>query len=120
MRVRTSHSTADAGQEVPFYFLETIGGAASLRGFREYRFRDARSLLVNLEYRWEVWTYLDFAVFSDAGKVFSERDDFDFRDLEASYGFGMRIHTPANTVFRIDLARSSEGFKLHFGGGPTF
>ena len=120
LRVRTSHSTADAGQEVPFYFLETIGGAKSLRGFREYRFRDTRSLLVNVEYRWEVWTYLDFGVFSDAGKVFSERDDFDFRDLETSYGFGMRIHTPANTVFRIDVARGQEGFKLHVGGGPTF
>lgn len=120
LRVRTSHSTADTGQQVPFYFLETIGGATSLRGFREYRFRDTRSLLVNMEYRWEVWTYLDFALFGDAGKVFSEADDFNFRGLEASYGAGMRIHTPANTVFRIDIARSREGFRLHFGGGPSF
>src|SRR5262245_13954012 len=38
-----------AGQEVPFYFEPTLGGAQALRGFREFRFRDRNSMLVTAE-----------------------------------------------------------------------
>ena len=108
------------GGAVPFYLMETVGGANSIRGFREYRFRGGRNLVLNAEYRWEVWTYVDFTLFYDAGKVFSDGDDLNFSDLESGYGFGIRGHAPGGTVFRIDLARSNEGFKLHLGGGPSF
>ena len=120
LRVRSSSSVGENGGAVPFYLMETIGGANSIRGFREYRFRDSRSLLLNAEYRWEVWTYVDFTFFYDAGKVFSDSDDLNFSGLETGYGFGIRGHAPGGTVFRIDLARSNEGFKIHFGGGPSF
>jgi outer membrane protein assembly factor BamA len=100
--------------------METLGGARTLRGFREYRYRDRRNLLLNLEYRWEVWNYVDFGLFADAGKVFRDPDDLDFGGLQAGYGFGLRVHTPGGTQFRIDLARSNEGIKLHVGGGPRF
>jgi hypothetical protein len=120
LRLRTSHSSADAGAAVPFYLMETIGGAKTLRGFSEYRFRDRRNLLLNAEYRWEVWNYLDFGFFFDAGKVFSDSADLDFSNLHAGYGFGARIHTPGGTNFRVDLARSSEGIHLHISGGPRF
>jgi hypothetical protein len=120
LRVRSSNSVGENGGEVPFYLMETIGGANSIRGFREYRFRGGRNLVVNAEYRWEVWTYVDFALFYDAGKVFSDGDELDFNDLKSGYGFGIRGHAPGGTVFRIDLAQSNEGFKVHFGGGPSF
>ena len=120
LRVRSSSSVGENGGAVPFYLMETIGGANSIRGFREYRFRGSRNLLLNAEYRWEVWTYVDFTFFYDAGKVFSDGDDLNFSDLESGYGFGIRGHAPGGTVFRIDFARSNEGFKLHLGGGPSF
>ena len=120
LRVRSSSSVGENGGMVPFYLMETIGGANSIRGFREYRFRGSRNLLLNAEYRWEVWTYVDFAFFYDAGKVFSDSDDLDFSDMQSGYGFGIRGHAPGGTVFRFDFARSNEGFKLHIGGGPSF
>ena len=120
LRVRSSNSVGENGGVVPFYLMETIGGANSIRGFREYRFRGGRNLLLNAEYRWEVWTYVDFAFFYDAGKVFTDADDLNFSDMQSGYGFGIRGHAPGGTVFRIDFARSNEGFKLHFGGGPSF
>ncbi|HEX9636551.1 MAG TPA: BamA/TamA family outer membrane protein [Acidobacteriota bacterium] len=120
LRLRSSHSSGDADAEVPFYLMETIGGARTLRGFNEYRFRDRRNLLINAEYRWEVWNYLDFGVFADAGKVFSDSGDFGFSNLQAGYGVGARIHTPTGTTLRFDLARSNEGIKLHISGGPRF
>lgn len=119
-RFRTSHSVPEDGKEVPFYLMETLGGARTIRGFREYRFRDTRNLVLSAEYRWEVWPYLDFTFFFDSGKVFSDPDDFDLSGLHTGYGFGMRIHSPEGMVVRFDLARSVEGLKLHISGGPSF
>jgi outer membrane protein assembly factor BamA len=120
LRARTSRSVAASGSEVPFYLMETLGGGSTIRGFREFRFRDARTLLFSAEYRWELWTYLDFAVFADAGKVFSESSELDLHNLETAVGFGLRGHGPGGTVIRFDLARSREAIKVHIGGGPSF
>ena len=125
-RLKTVHQMADAGQAVPFYLQETIGGGTTFRGFDQYRFRDRRYLLMNLEYRWEVWTYADFVVFGDAGKVFRKAGDFDFSDLEAGYGFGVLVRTPFEGPLgrygrlRIDIANSHEGIKFYIGSGPGF
>ena len=100
--------------------METLGGANSICGFREYRFRDSRNLLLNVEYRWEVWTYADFVFFYDAGKVFSDANDLDLSNLKSGYWFGIRGRSPDGVVLRFDFARSNEGFILHIGGGPAF
>jgi surface antigen Omp85-like protein len=99
-----------AGQQVPFYFQPTLGGAQALRGFREFRFQDANSLLLTAEYRWEAWWALDGAFFVDAGKVAAERRDLNLRDLDVSYGVGFRFHSNSAFVARLDLAFSREGF----------
>ncbi len=120
LRLRTSHAVGDDGGIVPFYLMETLGGANSIRGFREYRFRDTRNLVLNVEYRWEVWTYADFAFFYDAGKVFSAADALSFDGMKSGYGFGIRGHGPGGAVLRFDFAKSNEGFILHVGSGPSF
>ncbi len=120
LRVRTSHSIADSGARVPFYLMETIGGAKSIRGFDEYRFRDTRNLVANVEYRWEIWNYADLVIFGDVGRVFSDADDFSWSGVAAGYGIGLRSVLPGGGGFRIDLARGREGFRLHIGGGPSF
>ncbi len=120
LRFRTSHSTPDAGDVVPFYLMETLGGAATIRGYDEFRFRDTRNLLVNVEYRWEVWTYADFTFFFDAGKVFKDEDDFNFKNMHTGYGFGLRGHAPGGMTLRFDVANSTEGIKLHISAGPSF
>jgi hypothetical protein len=99
-----------AGQEVPFYFQPTLGGAQALRGFREFRFQDRNSLLLTAEYRWEAWWALDGAVFVDAGKVAAERKNLTLTDLDVSYGFGFRVHSNSAFVARLDFAFSREGF----------
>ena len=120
LHARTSHAVGQNGGTVPFHLMETVGGANSIRGFREYRFRDTRNLFLNVEYRWEVWNYVDFAFFYDAGKVFSRAGDLDFNNLKSAYGFGIRGHSPEGMVLRFDFAQSNEGFILHIGGGPSF
>ena len=99
-----------AGEQVPFYYQPTLGGAQQLRGFREFRFRDQNSLLFTAEYRWEAWWALDGALFVDAGTVAAERRDLALRDLDLSYGIGFRVHSNSAFVARLDLAFSREGF----------
>lgn len=101
---------ADAGNQVPFYYQPTLGGAQELRGFREFRFRDQNSLILTAEYRWEAWWALDGALFVDAGKVAASRHDLSFGNLDVSYGIGFRVHSNSAFVARLDLARSREGF----------
>ena len=120
LRFYTSHSIDDDGGEIPFYLMETLGGAKTIRGYDEYRFRDTRNLYVSAEYRWELWAFADFSLFFDAGKVFDDLDDFNFDRMHTGYGAGFRLHTPGGMTFRVDFANSTEGFKVHISGGPTF
>ena len=110
LRANVVISEANEGQEVPFYYMPTLGGGEKLRGFREFRFRDNDSLLLSAEYRWEAWWPLEMALFVDAGKVFPEHEDLDFHDLDVGYGIGFRFHSRDAIAFRLDLARSREGF----------
>lgn len=48
------------------------------------------------------------------------RTTLDFNGLHNGYGFGIHVHTPGETFFNIDLAKSVEGFVLHFGSGLGF
>lgn len=110
LHARANFTDADLGQDVPFYFQPTLGGAQALRGFREFRFQDRNSLLMTAEYRWEAWWALDGALFVDAGTVAAERRDLSLGNLDVSYGIGFRVHSNRAFVARLDLAFSREGF----------
>src|SRR4030095_4650259 len=95
LHARANFTDARSGQEVPFYFQPTLGGAQALRGFREFRFQDRNSLLLTGEYRWEAWWALDGAVFVDAGTVAAERRGLSLPNLHRSLrrrGPGSRNH----------------------------
>jgi len=114
--VSTSHT--DTGHDVPFYFQQTLGGPDNLRGFRQFRFRDRNILLLQAEYRWEIFTAVDGAIFYDAGKVARRIEDLDLRDLESDYGLGFRFGTRNGVFLRVEGAFGSSGgkhFILRFG-----
>ena len=118
-RLFVATSDATGQHAVPFYLMPTLGGNDTLRGFRQYRFRAPHAILFQGEYRWEIWSGLDGALFYDAGKVADRRSDLDFSDLESDYGFGFRFNTDNGVVFRVDAAFGSrDGKHLHivFGG----
>jgi outer membrane protein assembly factor BamA len=110
LRAAAVFTDASAGQDVPFFYQPTLGGARALRGFREFRFRDRDALILSAEYRWEAWWALDGALFVDAGTVAPERKGLSFSNFDASYGFGFRLHSNSAFVARLDLAFSREGF----------
>ena len=76
------------------------------------RFRDAHALLYNAEYRWRIWLMMDLLLFADAGKVFSEADQWGVTDLNTSLGGGLRVSTSASTLMRFEVARSPEDVRF--------
>jgi hypothetical protein len=118
-RLFVSTSDTSAGQTMPFYFMPTLGGNDTLRGFREYRFRAPHAILAQGEYRWEIWSGFDAALFYDAGKVANRREDLDFENLESDYGIGFRFNTNSGVILRVDAAFGSRDGKhlyIVFGG----
>jgi Omp85 superfamily domain len=121
LHVMTSLSDADTTQHVPFYFQPTLGGPDDLRGFRQYRFRDQNLLLLQAEYRWEVFTAVDAAIFYDAGKVARRREDLGLSGLERDYGIGVRFGSSNGVFLRVEGAFGSrDGKHLVFTYGNVF
>ena len=119
VRAAVVTTDVDGGQQVPFYLMPTLGGHDTLRGFRDYRFRGPHAMLLQGEYRFEIWSALDGAFFYDTGKVAEHRSDLDFRDLEHDYGFGFRFNTDNGVIMRADAgfgSRDGKHFYLVFGG----
>jgi outer membrane protein assembly factor BamA len=118
LRARAAMTDAVEGAQVPFYLQPTLGGPDDLRGFRHFRFRDRNSLLLQAEYRWEIFTAVDGAIFYEAGKVAPRREDLDLRDLESDYGIGFRFGTINGVFLRIEGAFGSSAgvhFIMRFG-----
>ena len=120
-RLFVSTSDTSAPQVMPFFFMPTLGGNDTLRGFREYRFRGPHAILAQAEYRWEIWSGFDGAIFYDAGKVADRRSDLNFKDLESDYGIGFRFNTNNGVIFRVDTAfGSNDGKHLYIVVGGIF
>lgn len=121
VRVRVSHIEAESTGRVPFFLMPSVGGADTLRGFREYRFRDANSVLLNGEYRWEAFSALDFALFVDLADIAPEWDGLSLDGLKASWGVGFRFNTNERVFLRLDIGTGGrEGTRFFVKFGPAF
>jgi AAA family ATP:ADP antiporter len=120
LRALASTTTTAPGQDVPFFLLPDLGGSHTIRGYEPWRFRDRNRLLLSGEYRWTAGSFVDMALFVDAGTVAARLADVDLRGLTTSYGLGASFHTPISTVTRIEFARTREGNSLMFSFSPSF
>ena len=118
--VATTNNSAD----VPFYLLYTLGGSgglktfrpdmlggdgtrATLRGFRNFRFRDRNAILMQAEYRIPLHEYVHTTVFVDVGQVAPKASGL-FSDLRGNTGFSLSYMRKGRTLGRMDVG---------FGGG---
>jgi hemolysin activation/secretion protein len=89
-----------------------LGGSDDLRGFVPYRFRDDHSVSLGLEHRWHAASFLDMALFADAGKVVAFKRELTPTNMHLSGGVGFRLRVRSAIVSRIDFAASGEGFRM--------
>jgi hypothetical protein len=114
LRAKTELSFHSANQVVPFYLQPTLGSDTDLRGFRRYRFYDENAISLNAEYRWEISTGFDMALFVDGGNVFPRPGQISLSRLESSVGFGFRFKNQSERriIARLDTGFSREGFQV--------
>lgn len=120
-RVHLTATTAGDGHEVPFYFRPTLGGSTTLRSAADFRFRDRNALVMNFEYRWEAFSGLDMALFSDFGTVAPRLSALEFSRLRGAYGVGLRFNTYRAVFLRLDVAAGgSEGIRTFLKFSKAF
>ena len=118
-RLGLSYVNNETGERVPFYFLAYVGGVDTIRGYREFRFKDENALWLGAEYTWSVLDYLSVATFFDAGEVRADWNDIGLHGLRTASGFGVRFHTDRQTFARVDVGTGgNEGWQVFFKIGP--
>jgi outer membrane protein assembly factor BamA len=120
LRIGFTDTRAREGSGIPFHMAPYAGGSESVRGYREYRFRDAKLLLANFEYRRDITRGIEAAAFFDLGQVGTHWDDFRIDDFRQSFGAGLRVHTDDSVFLRIDVGHSKEGTRIFFKTGAVF
>lgn len=108
-----------------------VGGAETIRGYREDRFWGNKMLVANAEYRMPLANSLVGVVFVDCGDAWGGEEilfqQAPYNELKqhknfkpvASAGFGIRVSTPIGNL-RLDYGIGSEGSKTHFSIGHAF
>ena len=109
---------------VPLNEQFKMGGARTLRGYREEQFHGSRIVWANIEYRYMLgrrsWAFL----FLDGGHYFYRREDPSSKELQevsdekAGYGLGLRVESRLG-ILGVDYGLGegdglTEG-KVHFG-----
>ena len=114
-------TTAGEGHEVPFYFRPTVGGSDTLRSAADFRFRERNAAVANFEYRWEAFSGLDMALFTDFAAVDPRLAGLEFADIRGAYGIGLRFNTYQAVFLRLDVAAGgSEGIRTFLKFSKAF
>lgn len=111
------------GAELPFFELSTLGGANTLRGFGDERFRDTGRILLNVEERMRLFvltlrgvrTSFELALFTEAGRVFQTFGTLSTRQVQTVVGAGIRLLAASQIVAKIDAGLGSEGAAIFAG-----
>lgn len=112
---------------LPFFEQFFVGGAESIRGYREDRFFGTRMLMGSIEVRKPIAQSIAGVVFADYGDAWGSATQFSVTQLPQSQtfqgnfgvGVGMRVNTPIGHL-RLDYGIGSEGGRTHFSMGQAF
>jgi outer membrane protein assembly factor BamA len=109
--IRLASEAVFSTGDVPLAELYPLGGATTLRGYRESQFRGERIAFVNLEYRFgeRGWLFL----FDDVGAFYRRGEGWTVKN---GAGFGLRSESPLGIVvlsFGVGERLSLEGTRIH-------
>lgn len=132
---RMSSSVARSGHIVPFYLMDTLGGADNLRGFKEaiigsdettstlrsfesFRFRDAATALVQIEFRQRIYSQMFLSAFFDTGAVAPSVRAIGDSKFRKGAGLGLNIYKVNALALRAELSVwGGEGHPRYFTPG---
>lgn len=116
--------------DLPLFESYSVGGANTLRGYEEDRYRGENMVLGSVEYRHKLNDSLSLVGFMDAGSAYGGRfatvvpgfnvpADDQSLSPHVGVGVGMRVITPLGPI-RLDFGWGEEGNQPHFSFGQTF
>jgi len=118
-----------ASGQVPFDSLPSLGGAQSLRGVLQDRYRDELALSGQVEWRRILNDSWGMAMFAGLGDVFPSADEMTASELKYAVGVGGRysLSKEQRINLRLDLGYSdalgnaeADGFNIYFQVGEAF
>ena len=108
------------GSHVPFFDMPMIGGWDTVRGLDDFRFLDKSAISFGAEYRFRVWTHMDWGFFVDEGQVAPQPGDFGWSRFHTGYGVRSVFLPKPNYPVSIDLGHSREKWILSFNLNRNF
>ena len=120
LNIHAFNVRTDTGK-VPFSDLFRVGGATSLRGYRENQFRGASVGWANIEYRLITGKISRLFVFTDIGFISDRQQEGDISRY--SYGAGIRTSTAVGQIgidFGIGKGDSFSNGKIHLSLNGAF
>ncbi|MEM1022736.1 MAG: BamA/TamA family outer membrane protein [Myxococcota bacterium] len=114
--------------DIPFHFLQSLGGASRLRGYPDNRFVDELAWWSSLEYRWFFYEWagtgggLVSTLFFDVGQTGPDLEDL-FRTSAGNFpwsvGLALRVEQSLIMLGRLQVGVSPEGVQISFGIGDV-
>jgi hypothetical protein len=120
LRLYATGVSPDAGNDVPYYYMPTLGGAYMVRGLANYRFRDRNVVFTNIEYRYQLNAFMSGVAFFDAGTVAPTMRALTLNNVKWDYGFGVRLGFMGATTVRTELSFGAEGPRIVFKFSDVF
>ena len=107
--------------DMPLSQRFSVGGADTLRGYRDDQFRGNSMLRGTAEYRFPIRNKVQGVVFYDIGYAWDKRDqkEFDLGLMESGYGLGLRVNSPLGPI-KLDWGKGKQRSRFHFSFGGQF
>jgi hypothetical protein len=111
-----------ANTDLPFFQMAMLGGSKKMRGFYEGRYRDNNLILFQAEYRRQLFSFLGFTLFADAGQVANRYNKFGNYNWRYTYGGGLRLMFDKRQKInlRMDFAVGNKKLLTYFTVAEAF
>ncbi|MEO6317017.1 MAG: BamA/TamA family outer membrane protein [Chitinophagaceae bacterium] len=110
--------------DVPLRSLASLGGANSMRGYYDGRYRDKDQVVLQAEYRVRVYKRIGAVAFGGMGNVSNNCDYLATKALKYSYGGGVRIALTKSEKLNLRLdygvSRNGKSSGFYFQLGEAF